>query len=104
MHNIREDTFRKFIIVIAIIVLISIRTVWLMIGHPLAFMRDIIYVYYWVLFKKRKLLKGVLCVVMLIFAGILGLLLKLDLFPRRGLKPSVDVILGLVFPTSSGWC
>ena len=82
LHNIKENTFRNFIIVIAIIVLISICTVWLMIGHLLALMRDIISVYYWVLFKKRKLLKGVSCVVMLIFAGILGLLLKFDLFPR----------------------
>ena len=34
---------------------------------------------------------------MLIFTGMLFLSLKLDLFPRRGLNPSTDVILGATF-------
>ena len=82
MHNIREDTFRKFIIVIAIIVLISIRTVWLMIGHPLAFMRDITYVYYWLLFLEKEITERIIMRCNANLAGILGILLKLDLFLR----------------------
>ena len=60
-------------------------------------MKHIIYVYYWLLLKKKELLKRVSCVIMPIFTGMLGLSLKLDLFPRLGLNPFVYAILGSTF-------
>ena len=60
-------------------------------------MKHIIFVYYWLLLKKKELLKRVSCVIMPIFTGMLGLSLNLDLFPRSGLNPSIDVILGSTF-------
>ena len=81
----------------AIIVFISLRTVWLMIGQPLSFYEGYHLCLLLVVVEVNKFLKRVSCIIILVFTGVLGILLKLNLFPRWRMNSSVDVNLGSTF-------
>ena len=62
----------------------------------LFFMRDIIFAYYSLLFKKRKRWKSIMRFNTKLHWNIRSII-KLNLFPRRGLNRCIDVILGSTF-------
>ena len=87
-------TFGKFIIIIAVIVLICLYTTWLVIGYPLDLLKIVMFFGHRLLLKDKKVKKRVSCAAILIFTEKLDPLLKLDLFPRRGISFFIKLNLG----------
>ena len=87
-------TFGKFIIIIAVIVLICLYSVWLVIGYPLDLLKIVMIFGHRLLLKDKKVKKRVSCAAILIFTEKLDPLLKLDFFPRRGISFFIKLNLG----------